>query len=74
MLSFFPQDVLDESLNLIGSVSEDFLPTLSKPVYLKLNEIIYNQNWSIVVVYYVRHCSELVGWLVGWLVLGLTAL
>ena len=29
MLSFFPRDVLDEMLNLIESVSEGFLPTLS---------------------------------------------
>ena len=29
MLSFFPRGVLDEILNLIESVSEDFLPTLS---------------------------------------------
>ena len=28
MLSFFPRDVLDEILNLIESVSEDFLTTL----------------------------------------------
>ena len=29
VLSFFPRDVLDEILNLIESVSEDFLTTLS---------------------------------------------
>ena len=29
MLSFFPRDVLDEILNLIESVSEVFLPTLT---------------------------------------------
>ena len=29
MLSFFPRDVLDEILNLIESVSEDFLTTLA---------------------------------------------
>ena len=28
MLSFFPQDVLDEIWDLIGSVSEGFVPTL----------------------------------------------
>ena len=28
VLSFFPRDVLDEILNLIESVSEDFLTTL----------------------------------------------
>ena len=31
VLSFFPRDVLDEILNLIESVSEDFLTTL--PIY-----------------------------------------
>ena len=30
VLSFFPRDVLDEILNLIESVSEDFLTTLVK--------------------------------------------
>ena len=29
MLSLFPRDVLDEILNLIESVSEGFLPTLT---------------------------------------------
>ena len=29
MLSFFPQDVLDEIWDLIGSVSGSFLPTFS---------------------------------------------
>ena len=28
VLSFFPRGVLDEVLGLVGSVSEDFLPTL----------------------------------------------
>ena len=31
VLSFFPRDVLDEILNLIESVSEDFLTTLLTP-------------------------------------------
>ena len=31
VLSFFPRDVLDEILNLIESVSEDFLTTLPVP-------------------------------------------
>ena len=35
MLSFFPRDVLDEILNLIESVSEGSLPTLSKGVLLQ---------------------------------------
>ena len=30
VLSFFPRDVLDEILNLIESVSEDFLTTLTQ--------------------------------------------
>ena len=30
MLSFFPRGVLDEILNLIESVSEGFLPTLTQ--------------------------------------------
>ena len=30
VLSFFPRDVLDEILNLIESVSEDFLTTLAE--------------------------------------------
>ena len=34
VLSFFPRDVLDEILNLIESVSEDFLTTL-----LQLNQV-----------------------------------
>ena len=29
VLSFFPRDFLDENLELIESVSESFLPTLS---------------------------------------------
>ena len=40
MLSFFPQDVLDEILNLIESVSEGFLPTLTV-VLVKQNFILY---------------------------------
>ena len=31
VLSFFPRDVLDEILNLIESVSEDFLTILGLP-------------------------------------------
>ena len=38
VLSFFPRDVLDEILNLIGSVSEGF-PSYS-PVLLNLAEAI----------------------------------
>ena len=36
MLSFFPRGVLDEILNLIESVSEVFLPTLSAGGFLLL--------------------------------------
>ena len=35
VLSFFPRDVLDEILNLIESVSEDFLTTLTLTVCLR---------------------------------------
>ena len=34
VLSFFPRDVLDEILNLIESVSEDFLTTLGTTLHL----------------------------------------
>ena len=34
VLSFFPRDVLDEILNLIESVSEDFLTTLPVTVLI----------------------------------------
>ena len=40
MLSFFPRGVLDEILNLIESVSEGFLPTLSICVKFYENEYI----------------------------------
>ena len=39
VLSFFPRDVLDEILNLIESVSEDFLTTL-----LRYTENLLNFN------------------------------
>ena len=32
VLSFFPRDVLDEILNLIESVSEDFLTTFERVI------------------------------------------
>ena len=39
VLSFFPRDVLDEILNLIGSVSEGFPSYSYNPInLLKLNE------------------------------------
>ena len=41
VLSFFPRDVLDEILNLIESVSEDF-PSYSTMIY-------YNMNWGCTV-------------------------
>ena len=41
VLSFFPRDVLDEILNLIESVSEDF------PSY-------YFIEWQLVVVFYTK--------------------
>ena len=40
VLSFFPRDVLDEILNLIESVSEDFLTTLTEnPVSELINGV-----------------------------------
>ena len=39
VLSFFPRDVLDEILNLIGSVSEGFS---SYSITLKCNSLHYN--------------------------------
>ena len=76
VLSFFPRDVLDEILNLIESVSEDF-PSYSCLLklfiwsYLKLHcrpESPFRLRISCIAM-----CTntELVGWLV---VLGLTAL
>ena len=36
MLSFFPRDVLDEILNVIESVSEGFLPTFTRFLFLNV--------------------------------------
>ena len=46
MLSFFPRGVLDEILNLIESVSEDFLPTLQYWVASFCNQLLpeYSSN------------------------------
>ena len=44
VLSFFPRDVLDEILNLIESVSEDF-PSYSSDMYTVINFIINLQVW-----------------------------
>ena len=41
VLSFFPRDVLDEILNLIESVSEDFLTTLRPPKRLTSTSCTY---------------------------------
>ena len=43
VLSFFPRDVLDEILNLIESVSEDFLTTLEQ-----LTHAMSRYHWNIV--------------------------
>ena len=43
VLSFFPRDVLDEILNLIESVSEDF------PSYFSIPISLYNQNVLLLV-------------------------
>ena len=45
VLSFFPRDVLDEILNLIGSVSEGF-PSYSYLVHSEINR--YNQPYQII--------------------------
>ena len=39
VLSFFPRDVLDEILNLIESVSEDFLTTLPYLIFSEMREL-----------------------------------
>ena len=41
VLSFFPRDVLDEILNLIESVSEDF-PSYSS---MELGKLSHNTGW-----------------------------
>ena len=49
VLSFFPRDVLDEILNLIESVSEDFLTTLVclfNPIAIKKAKTVYNFGLS----------------------------
>ena len=56
VLSFFPRDVLDEILNLIESVSEDFLTTQQSTNELGVNSFFTNTfnnvqecnkiNWS----------------------------
>ena len=48
VLSFFPRDVLDEILNLIESVSEDF-PSYSLLIYRAFSEINrYNHPYQII--------------------------
>ena len=43
VLSFFPRDVLDEILNLIESVSEDF-PSYSSNTEMQLFLVVYPQQ------------------------------
>ena len=45
VLSFFPRDVLDEILNLIESVSEDF-PSYSS--YMKHSPMVSRQNENMI--------------------------
>ena len=47
VLSFFPRDVLDEILNLIESVSEDF------PSYSYFNILMYNKDLDIFIENYI---------------------
>ena len=42
VLSFFPRDVLDEILNLIESVSEDF-PSYSSIIDLMMKTVLINK-------------------------------
>ena len=57
MLSFFPRGVLDEILNLIESVSEDF-PSYFYLVHSKINR--YNQPYQIIsrIVKYQSFCYK----------------
>ena len=48
VLSFFPRDVLDEILNLIESVSEDFLTTL--PYYRRRIIVIVSNRYTLLVI------------------------
>ena len=49
VLSFFPRDVLDEILNLIESVSEDFPSYFYKPVRSQLCSFtkLYGHNYIV---------------------------
>ena len=61
VLSFFPRDVLDEILNLIESVSEDFLTTLTNfMISISLSEKFCCQNliMSIKVINMTGHPSK----------------
>ena len=66
VLSFFPRDVLDEILNLIGSVSEGFPSYSSKPPNTKLSNKKFKSSFPRRTTGYID-----VSWLV---VLSLTAL
>ena len=57
VLSFFPRDVLDEILNLIESVSEDFLTTLAFSLQSYLG---YEYEYKhVLVIAYSQHKSKL---------------
>ena len=47
VLSFFPRDVLDEILNLIGSVSEDFPSYSYTPGYLCLYKAVTERKKKV---------------------------
>ena len=51
VLSFFPRDVLDEILNLIGSVSEGF------PSYSFVLKKLFT-NFEMLIVSYALHCVD----------------
>ena len=51
MLSFFPRDVLDEILNLIESVSENF-PSYSMVQILLMLEVLFTQTSNVEDLFY----------------------
>ena len=55
MLSFFPRGVLDEILNLIESVSEEFLPTFDWQILILFEPIIINCSVSFIRLYLSLH-------------------
>ena len=59
VLSFFPRDVLDEILNLIESVSEDF-PSYSFILHVMIGMLSSHLMQSEIIIYgFVRKCVKL---------------